>query len=232
MSRVVTKPFHQDHRHAVHDLAKAEHQLVSAVVWQLDVADDHIVATGAATAAHHQHRFVAFVGRLDNAPVPLKQVVGVFADLVIGIDHQDAFAGQLIVLRCNSSRNGFQWSHTLANLLNRLLDVASVLQNATNPVRYITTVSDVFFHHIDSVVQNFVDRHRDRTVNRIATLLRRIGFLCDKQLQRVERERNIASKDLQELQIAVTKSRRLGTLHIDCPKNLVVQDQWHRQRAS
>ncbi len=81
--------------------------------------------------------------------------------------------------------NGFQGCQTLADLLNRLLDVTRVLQNPAQAIDHLGLVTNVRLHHVDGIVQNLVYRQRDGAVNGITTLLRRVRFLRNEQFQRV-----------------------------------------------
>lgn len=116
----------------------------------------------------------------------------------------------------------FPRRHLLTDLLDRLFDVAGIMQNPTESIRDFGAMSDVTFHHVDSIIQNLVDGHCHHTVNGIATLLSRVGYLSDEQLQGVERECDVSREDLQELQAAMGECGRVGTFDIDGSQQLVM----------
>ena len=104
-------------------------------------------------------------------------------------------------------------------------------QNRFQAFGHFRIVADIALNCMHGIVQNFVDRHHYRIVNRGNRLHRRIGSLRIKQFQRVQRHCDIASKGFKKLQILIGKRIDFRTFNIERPHHLVVVNQRHGQRA-
>ena len=106
------------------------------------------------------------------------------------------------------------------------------MQNSPQSINHLRAVTDVTFHDIDRVIENFVDGHCHGAVDGIAGLLRGIGFLCDEKFQSIECEGDITGKDFQKLKVAVAECCWFRAFDIDGAQYLIMQYQRRCQRTA
>ena len=99
---------------------------------------------------------------------------------------------------CLACGMGLRRGHFLADLLNHLLDVAGVAENALQTFDDFRLVADVALHDVHGVVEDVVDRQGHRAVNRLDVFRRGGRFFGHQQFERVERHGHVAGENLQE----------------------------------
>ena len=158
--------------------------------------------------------------------------MGGAAHVLVGVDHQNPPAAEhRPLLDLHRRRQGLGRRHLLAHLLDHLLDVAGVAEDALQPLGHFRLVADVTLHHVHRVVENLVDRHGHGAVNGLDALGRRGGLLGHKQFERVQRRGHVAAENLQKLQVALGKRPRFHALDVERADHLVVQQQAGRSAS-
>ena len=174
----------------------------------------------------------AVVGGLHGAAVAVQQAVGGAADVLVGIDHQHPAAPQRRPLvHLHRLRMGLGGRHLLTHLLDHLLDVAGVAEDALQPLDDFRLVADVALHDVDGLVEDFVHRQGHGAVDGLDAFRRRAGLLRHQQFQRVQGRGHVAAEDFQELQVALAERPRLDALDVEGADHLVVPQQRHGQRT-
>ena len=120
----------------------------------------------------------------------------------------------------------------LANLLNRLFDVTCVVQNTPQTIDHFRAVTNVAFHDVHRVIEDFINGHRHCAVDRITRLLGSVGFLGNQKLERVKCKSNITGENLQKLKIAVSECGWFWAFDVDGAEYLIVQNQGGSQGTS
>ena len=127
---------------------------------------------------------------------------------------------------------GLRRGHLLPDLLDHLLDVAGVAEDALQPLDHFRLVADVALHDVDRLVEDLVHRQGHGAVDGLDALGRRDGLLGHQQFQRIQRRGHVAAEDLQELQVALAERPRLDALDVEGADHLVVPQQRHGQANS
>ena len=183
MAGVVTKTRHQDQRRILNQFLQFHQQIVATDIRQANVGDDRIVLDVVRTVLHHQNRLVALVGGFHHAARTLEQAMGRRSNLLVGIDYQNSHVRQRRSLLGRNDETLITVGNRLPpDLVNVLLDFSGVRQNRSQPFGDVRVVADVAFNRMNRVVQDFIDRKRDRVTNGFNAFERRVSSLCIEQL--------------------------------------------------
>ena len=202
MRRVPAKAGHQDDRDVGLDFAESLECFVAVEVGQADIDQGRRVRG----LPHQRDRLVGVAGRFDAGPLAAEQVVSRPADRLVGIDDQQPRSAQprgghgLALLGLGHDRR--------AGLVYQAANFPRPIEQMTQPRDDVFVVARVAVEHGGRIGDDVVQRQRQLAVDRLDRCAGRADLLGLEQLERVERRRDVAAVDLDELAVAVVEGVR------------------------